>query len=177
VDALGIDLGYGLTKWSHGSARGSLASVWRPDGAGAEDWGLARPPVLFVDGQPVVAGEPAATHPGARRPFADGRLADPEALPLLAAALWQAGVEGDVVLGSGPPLGRFAAERDAARAALEGRTLRLGDGARERMVRIARLVLRPQGGARRCTWRRGACCRRAAGTPWCWTWAPAPRTW
>ena len=145
MDAVGVDMGYGQTKWAHGAARGALASVWHPaDGAGA-DWGLGGPAVLSVDGRPAVAGEDAACHPGARRPFGDGRLAYPEALPLLGAALWQAGVEGDVALGSGPPLGSFAAERDAARAALEGRTIRLGDGRRERTVRIARLVLRPQG--------------------------------
>jgi hypothetical protein len=145
MDAVGVDMGYGQTKWAHGAARGTLASVWHPaDGAGA-DWGLGGPAVLSVDGRPAVAGEDAACHPGARRPFGDGRLADPEALPLLGAALWQAGVEGDVALGSGPPLGSFAAERDAARAALEGRTIRLGDGRRERTFRIARLVLRPQG--------------------------------
>jgi plasmid segregation protein ParM len=145
MDAVGVDLGYGLVKWSHGAACGAFASAWVPDGGGADGWGMGGPPVLLVDGAPVVAGEPAALHPAARRPFADGRLADPEALPLLASALWHAGVEGEVVLGSGPPLGRFAAEREAARAALEGRTLRLGDGRRERVVRIARLVLRPQG--------------------------------
>jgi hypothetical protein len=145
LDAIGVDLGYGFTKWSRNAARGAIASVWRPDGDGAEEWGMRVPDVLYLDGEALVVGEGAAAHPAARRPFADGRLADPEALPLLAAALWQAGVDGDVVLGSGPPLGRFAAERDAARAALEGRTLRLGDGRRERTVRIARLVLRPQG--------------------------------
>jgi hypothetical protein len=145
MDALGIDLGYGLCKWAHSASRGSFASVWRPDGDGTEDWGMAGPAVLTVDGVPLVVGDAAAAHPAARRPFGDGRLADPETLPLLAAALWQAGVEGDVALASGPPLGRFAAERDAARAALEGRVLHLSDGRREFNVRIARLVLRPQG--------------------------------
>ncbi len=145
MDSLGIDLGYGQTKWAHEAARGAFASVWRPDGAGTDAWGLGGPAVLHVDGRPLVVGEAAATHPDARRPFRDGRLADPEALPLLAGALWAAGVAGDVALGSGPPLGRFAAEREAARAALEGRTLLLGDGHQERTVRVARLVLRPQG--------------------------------
>ena len=145
MDALGIDLGYGLCKWAHAASRGSFASVWRPDGTGTEGWGMTGPAVLSVDGVPLVVGDAAATHPGAHRPFGDGRLADPETLPLLAAALWQAGVEAEVALGSGPPLGSFAAEKDAARAALEGRTLRLSDGARERTVCIAALVLRPQG--------------------------------
>jgi hypothetical protein len=106
---------------------------------------MAGPAVPSVDGVPLVVGDAAASHPAARRPFGDGRLADPETLPLLAAALWQAGVEGEVALGSGPPLGSFAAEKDAARAALEGRVLRLSDGARERTVRIARLVPHPGG--------------------------------
>ena len=145
MDSLGVDLGYGLCKWAHAASRGCFASVWRPDGTGTEGWGMAAPAVLSVDGVPLVIGDAAASHPAARRPFGDGRLADPEALPLLAAALWQAGVDGDVALGSGPPLGSFAAEKDAARSTLEGRTLRLSDGARERAVRIARLVLRPQG--------------------------------
>ena len=106
---------------------------------------MAGPAVPSVDGVPLVVGDAAASHPAARRPFGDGRLADPETLPLLAAALWQAGVEGEVALGSGPPLGSFAAEKDAARAALESRVLRLSDGARERTVRIARLVPHPGG--------------------------------
>lgn len=145
MDALGIDLGYGLCKWAHAASRGSFASVWRPDGTGTEGWGMVGPAVLTVDGVPLVVGDAAASHPAARRPFGDGRLADPETLPLLAAALWAAGVDGDVALGSGPPLGSFAAERGAAKAVLEGRTLRLSDGVRVRTVRIARLVLRPQG--------------------------------
>ena len=145
MDSLGVDMGYGLCKWAHSASRGCFASVWRPDGTGTEGWGMAGPAVLSVDGVPLVIGDAAASHPAARRPFGDGRLADPETLPLLAAALWQAGVDGEVALGSGPPLGSFAAEKDAARAALEGRALRLSDGARERTVRIARLVLRPQG--------------------------------
>ena len=145
MDSLGVDLGYGLCKWAHAASRGCFASVWRPDGTGTEGWGMAAPAVLSVDGVPLVIGDAASSHTAARRPFGDGRLADPETWPLLAAALWQAGVDGEVALGSGPPLGSFAAEKDAARSTLEGRTLRLSDGARERAVRIARLVLRPQG--------------------------------
>lgn len=102
-------------------------------------------PALSVDGTPVITGPGAASRPDTRHPLANGRLADPEALPLLAAALWEAGAAGDVALGSGPPLGAFTVERDAARAALEGRTLRLASGGLERAVRIVRLVLRPQG--------------------------------
>lgn len=144
MQSVGIDVGYGAVKWVGASGSGSFASVWCPYASSAESWGIggtARP--LHVDGVPVLVG--AEGRPGAHRPFADGRLADPEALPLLAQALWAAGVQGDTVLGSGTPLGLFAQERAAARAALEGRTLRLSDGVSERIVRIARLVLRPQG--------------------------------
>jgi actin-like ATPase involved in cell morphogenesis len=146
MDAIGIDLGYGVTKVSGMRGREAFTSAWAPHVAGAEAWGIGtadRP--LVVDGQGVLVGDRAACRPGAHRPFADGRLAAPEALPLLAQALWGAGVQGDAVLGSGTPLRMFARERQAARRALEGRTLVLGDGTRTVTVRIARLVLRPQG--------------------------------
>lgn len=147
MQAVGVDVGYGATKVAGGAGGGHVfESAWVACPRGAEAWGIGsadRP--LVVDGARVLVGDLAASRPGAHRPFADGRLADPEALPLLAAALWHAGVQGDVVLGSGMPLGTFAQERDAARRALEGRTLALGDGTHVTTVRIARLVLRPQG--------------------------------
>lgn len=143
--AIGIDLGFGVTKWACNGRRGSFDSAWCPHPDTARGWGLGGGPTLTVDGVRVITGTGAASRPDTRHPLADGRLADPEALPLLAAALWDAGAEGDVTLGSGPPLGAFATERDAARAALEGRTLHLVSGGQERTVHIVRLVLRPQG--------------------------------
>ncbi len=146
MQAVGVDLGYGVTKVAGGTGRHSFASAWTPYSGGAEAWGIgtADQP-LTVDGRTVMVGDRAASRPGAHRPFGDGRMADADALPLLAAALWRSGVRGDVVLGSGTPLGRFARERAGAKAALEGRVLTLGDGQHETTVRIARLVLRPQG--------------------------------
>ena len=146
MQVVGVDVGYGAVKWVGALGSGSFMSAWAPYGPAAEGWGIGaaeRP--LYLDGVPVTVGDRAATRPGAHRPFADGRLADPEALPLLAQALWAAGVQGDIVLGSGTPLGVFAHEREAARRALEGRTFILGDGVSQTPVRISRLVLRPQG--------------------------------
>ena len=146
MQSIGVDVGYGAVKWAGSLGRDTFASAWAPHVKGAETWGIGtadRP--LTVDGRAVLVGDRAASRPGAHRPFADGRLADPESLPLLAQALWQAGVAGDVILGSGTPLGMFAQEKDAAKAALEGRVLTLGDGTHTTTVRIARLVLRPQG--------------------------------
>ena len=146
MQAVGVDLGYGITKGVGPLGRQAFASVWVPYTGGAEAWGIgAVDRHLTVDGRAVQVGDRAASRPGARRPFADGRLADPEALPLLAEALWRAGVQGDVVLGSGTPLGMFSQERETARQALEGRTLALGDGVRTVEVRIAQVALRPQG--------------------------------
>ena len=142
--ALGVDVGYGRVKYVVGERRCHWAAAWVSAGVDAFGIGQVAPP-LFLDGQPVVVGDRAAARPGAHRPFGDGRLADPEALPLLAQALWESGVQGEVVLGSGMPLGFFMQEREAARQALLGRTLRLGDGRRETTVCITRLVLRPQG--------------------------------
>ena len=99
-----------------------------------------------MDGRHVLVGDDVASRPDAHWPFADGRLPDPEALPLVAEALWQSGVQGEVALGSGMPLGMFARERDAAQRAWEGRTLHPAVGAQAREVQVARVVLRPQGG-------------------------------
>ncbi len=143
--AVGVDVGYGNTKWAVAQATGCFDSVIAPYSIVGESWGVGTPDhPLFLDGHAVLVGDTAAAKPGALRPFADGRLADPAALPLLAAALWAAGAQGDIVLGSGMPLGVFRRERDAARQALEGRTLHIGDGVRESAVRIVRLTLRPQ---------------------------------
>ncbi len=146
MQVVAADIGYGQVKWVAGSRRGRFEAAWAPHTPGAESWGLgSQPEVLRIGDQGVIAGDRAASLPGAHRPFGPGRLADPEALPLLAQALWEAGAEGEVMLGSGTPLGAFAQERAAARAAREGRTLHLSDGRRERTMRIARVVLRPQG--------------------------------
>ncbi len=146
MQVVAADIGYGQVKWVAGSRRGRFEAAWAPHTPDAEAWGLgSQPEVLRVGDEVVIAGDRAASLPGAHRPFGAGRLADPEALPLLAQALWESGAEGEVVLGSGTPLGAFAQERAAARAAMEGRTLHLSDGRRERTVRIAGVVLRPQG--------------------------------
>jgi len=146
VVSIGVDLGYGEVKVVGPNGRLRFPAVWAPYPVTAATWGVgALQPPIVVDQVPYAVGDDAATRPGARRPFADGRLADPDTVPLLAAALWLCGADGDIALGSGTPLGRFAAERDAARAALSGREFRLGDGHAARRVRIARLALRPQG--------------------------------
>ena len=146
MQAVGVDVGYGVVKWVGALGSGSFPSVWAPYSPGGETWGIgASGQPLRIDGVAVTVGHQAAGRPRAHRPFGDGRLADPEALPLLAQALWATGVQGDIVLGSGTPLGVFAQEREAARRALEGRTFTLGDGVRETVIRVARLVLRPQG--------------------------------
>ncbi len=145
VQAVGIDVGYGVTKWVGPLGHGSAPSVWAAAGQDGAAWGMQGTRRLVVDGMAVCVGAEAEASPDAHRPFGDGRLADPEALPLLGAAIWATGCQGDIVLGSGMPLGRFAQEREESKAALEGRVLRLGDGTHEVRVRIARLALRPQG--------------------------------
>ena len=146
MQVVAADIGYGQVKWVAGSRRGRFEAAWAPHTPGAESWGLGNQmEILRIGDEVVIAGDRAASLPGAHRPFGAGRLADPEALPLLAQALWESGAEGEAVLGSGTPLGAFAQERAPARAALEGRILRLSDGQRDRTVRIARVVLRPQG--------------------------------
>ncbi|MDI3297634.1 MAG: ParM/StbA family protein [Bacillota bacterium] len=141
---IGIDLGYGRVKVAARERRPfDLAAAWAP--APQADWGLGRTRPVFVDGRAYVIGDAAEARPGARRPFGTGLLASADALPLLGAALWLAGADGDVALGTGTPLGAFMREREAAREALEGRAIAVGDGRRERRVVIRRLALQPEG--------------------------------
>lgn len=145
---VGVDLGYGMVKVVPDPPRRAsrFPAWWAPHARGAERWGIGRGDTpLLVNGHAIIAGAAAAARPGARRPFADGRLADPEAFPLLAAALWESGADGDVILGSGTPLDRFDIEREESRRALEGMTVELERGAVRRTVRIVRVALQPQG--------------------------------
>ncbi len=145
---VGIDIGYGDTKViGPDGRRHSFPSRWAPHRAAS--WGIGHAAkVLTLDGgEPFVVGEDADGLPGCREPQADGRLADPATLPLLAAALVAARVPdgAEVALGSGLPLGRYDQEAPVAREALRGRTLVIGQGKDVRRVRIAKVVLRPQG--------------------------------
>ena len=109
MQVVAADIGYGQVKWVTGSRRGRFEAAWATHTPGAESWGLgSQPEVLRIGDELVIAGDRAASLPGAHRPFGAGRLADPEALPLLARGLWESGAEGEVVLGSGTPLGAFA---------------------------------------------------------------------
>jgi len=103
--AVGVDLGYGAVKVAGPDGRtAQFPAWWAPHAPEAARWGMGSAPrPVTVDGVPVLVGEGAAFRPGARRPFRDGRLCDPDARPLLAAALWRAGAEGPVALGTGMP--------------------------------------------------------------------------
>jgi actin-like ATPase involved in cell morphogenesis len=145
---VGVDVGYGDVKVvGPDGRRHSFPSRWAPHRATA--WGIgATARVLALDGgEPFAVGEAADGLPGVREPQADGRLADPATLPLLAAALSIARLPdgAEVALGGGLPLGRYDQEAPAAREALRGRTLVIGQGKDVRRVTIRKVVLRPQG--------------------------------
>lgn len=145
---IGIDVGYGDVKVvGPDGRRHSFPSRWAPHRA--TSWGIgSTAKVLTLDGgEPFAVGEAADGLPGVREPQADGRLADPAPLPLLAAALHATRVPdgAEVALGSGLPLGRYDQEAPAAREALRGRALVIGQGKDVRRVTIRKVVLRPQG--------------------------------
>ena len=145
---IGIDVGYGDTKVVGPDGRRHCSpSRWAPHRATAWGIGHAAKVLTLGGGEPFVVGEAADGLPGVREPQADGRLADPATLPLLVAALHAAKLPdgAEVALGSGLPLGRFDAEAPAAREALRGRTLVIGQGKDVRRVTIRKVVLRPQG--------------------------------
>ena len=147
MEIVAIDLGYGSVKVAMADGRRmAFPARFAPAREADSGWGLGHDShPLSVNGNLVVVGAAAAGLPGVREPIGDARLGDPDSMPLLAAALWDAHVEGDVVLASGLPLGAFSTEAEPARRALHARTLRLARGRVQRQVRIGRVLLRPQG--------------------------------
>ena len=148
---VGIDLGYGDTKVvGTNGQREKFPSRWAKHDV--EAWGIGGGmTVLKIDeGDNFVFGE-FASGPNAREPLGDGRLSDPDSLPLLASALWQCGVgeDGnpvDITIGSGTPLGTFDKEVAAAREFLQGKTFTITSVKGEiRKFVINRLIMRPQG--------------------------------
>lgn len=146
MQPVSIDLGYGRVKAiGPDGRRHQFAARYAP--YEATSWGIGKdvPALRVNDGPPFVAGDAAASLPGARQPLRDGRLGDPESLELLAAALAYAGADGDVALATGLPLSAYAREAPAAKEALQGRALTIARGHTTRRVHIRRVVLRPQG--------------------------------
>ncbi len=148
---IGIDLGYGDTKVIGGdSSREKFPSRWAP--TEAKSWGFGGTTTVLTidDGEPFFFGD-NATGANVREPQGDGRLSDPDSLPLLAGALWVSGAGKDgnlaeLTIGSGTPLGTFEHEVAAAKEFLEGKELTIKDVSGEtRKFKISRLVMRPQG--------------------------------
>ena len=148
---IGIDLGYGDTKVIGGDgSREKFPSRWAP--TEAKSWGFGGTTTVLTidDGEPFFFGD-NATGANVREPQGDGRLSDPDSLPLLAGALWVSGAGKDgnlaeLTIGSGTPLGTFEHEVAAAKEFLEGKELTIKDVSGEtRKFKISRLVMRPQG--------------------------------
>ena len=148
---LGVDLGYGDTKLvTEGNKKAKFPSRWTP--AESRNWGIGgNIPVISVnDGESFIFGEDA-TGTNLREPQGDGRLTDPNAIQLLAGALWTSGIghEGektDVTLSSGVQLGSFDREVVEAAKLLEGKTLKIKSAqGTEQDFKISKLVMRPQG--------------------------------
>lgn len=148
---IGIDLGYGDTKVIAGDGtREKFPSRWAP--TEAKSWGFGGTTTILTidDGEPFFFGENAAGA-SVREPQGDGRLSDPDSLPLLAGALWVSGAGKDggvteVTIGSGTPLGTFEHEVAAAKEFLEGKEITLKSvSGEERKIKISKLVMRPQG--------------------------------
>ena len=149
---IGIDLGYGDTKVVGADGkREKFPSRWAPTEAKAWGFGGTTTVLTIDDGEPFFFGEDAAGA-SVREPQGDGRLSDPDSLPLLAGALWMSGAGTDgnlteLTIGSGTPLGTFEHELAAAKEFLEGKQLTLKSLAsgEVRKFKLSKLVMRPQG--------------------------------
>ena len=148
---LGVDLGYGDTKVvGPDSGRAKFPSRWAA--TEAKNWGIGGSSTILTinDSYPFFFGDDA-TGAGVREPQGDGRLSDPDSLPLLAGALWMSGAgkdgnKAEVVLGSGTPLGTFEHELNAAKEYLQGKEFTIKSVAGEtRTFNITKLIMRPQG--------------------------------
>lgn len=148
---IGIDLGYGDTKVIGADGkRDKFPSRWAP--TEAKSWGIGGTTTILAvnDGEPFFFGD-NATGANVREPQGDGRLSDPDSLPLLAGALWISGLGADgnvaeIVLGSGTPLGTFEHELNASKEFLEGKEFDIKSVFGEtRRFKITKLVMRPQG--------------------------------
>ena len=151
VITVGIDLGYGDTKViGVDGKREKFPSRWA--GTEAKNWGIGGSTTILTinDGEPFFFGD-NATGANVREPQGDGRLSDPDSLPLLAGALWMSGAGTDgnlaeIVLGSGTPLGTFEHELNAAKEFLEGKEFDIKSVSGEmRKFKLSKLVMRPQG--------------------------------
>ena len=90
MQVVAADFGYGQVKWVAGSRRGRFEAAWVPHTPGVESWGIgSQPELLLIGDQGVIAGDRAASLPGAHRRFSPRGLSDCDALPLLARGLWE----------------------------------------------------------------------------------------
>ena len=143
---IGIDAGYGWTKWSANNKSDRFPSIWAPYQSGSEGWGISHAvPIIVNDMAPAVTGHQCVGSTQIRHPFQDSRLTNPDILPILATAIWEAGVEGDIILGTGTPLETFSSEVDNSTQALTNLILQIRCGHETRSVRIVKACLRPQG--------------------------------
>jgi actin-like ATPase involved in cell morphogenesis len=151
MTVLGVDLGYGDTKLvTENNKKSKFPSRWSP--AEARDWGLGgNVPVLSINGGESFMFGDDATGSNIREPQGDGRLTDPNAMQLLAGALWKSGIgkktqSADITLASGTQLGSFDREVKGASKLLEGMDIQLQDASGEKQkFKISKLVMRPQG--------------------------------
>ncbi len=146
MEIVAVDAGFGDVKLQTATRSKVFPAVYAPAGADVRTWGLGSAGhVVTVDGQAITYGEAALNSPARRTPGTDRRLSTPDALPLLGAALHEAGASGDITLATGLPLDSFFTEKDATEEFLRGRRVTLATGGEETAVRIAKVVLRPQG--------------------------------
>lgn len=148
--SLSIDIGYGDVKVIGDGKSSAFLSGYAPfsetDIGFGHAYGLriVIPEKSLVLG-PVIVGDRARTYPNYYEPSGDFRLGSDEALPLLAQAILEMGMSGEIVLSTGAPLSLYKREKLAAKN-WEGIHLNVNstDG-RSHSVYISKVVTRPQG--------------------------------
>lgn len=147
---LAIDIGYGDVKVMANNHRFSFLAGYAPFRGGDAGYGnsvglrYAIPELGQTDG-PFIVGDKSRLFQNYLEPSGDGRVGSVDALPLLAKAIFDARLEGEIVLSTGAPIELYKHEKGHA-STWEGVHLDIHDTKGEaRSVFISKVVLRPQG--------------------------------
>lgn len=150
MHSVGIDTGYGDIKVvGYGQKLVKFPSRWIPHEN--KSWAVNGISTgLSVDGIGFSYGNNAIGK-NIHHLTKDKNLTDEETVPLLAAALWESGIENDgktkeIVLGTGTPISSFEKDFESITETLEGREFVISaESGEERSYLIKKVVMVPQG--------------------------------
>lgn len=144
---LAIDVGYKKVKFVSHLKEGIINAVIAPEKTVMSDTysAVSKSTPLIVDGTAYWVGEDALYQPSAVTSAQNQRMTTDLAKVLVAAAAWESGLEGDIVLSTGLPLDLFKDERSITETTWLGHKLLIEKAGVQRNVQVIAVELLPQG--------------------------------